>query len=499
MSDVKGLIASILSDEKLKKSDSFRSTVYQDEPILRTAGQLPNYTPPEIRRMRELANTPALRMRSVECQFYQQAKLLENYEDNFDYHGTFLSYFPTYQTMSLPQLRGYFTWRTQVRQGKLAPTSLSFVYVYLYELLNGIGVTDPEDGFRKLLRFWQAYRDIDASISRYLRVWLSDYLVYYNLPPDLLGEITDDHFDADLAVLLDAGNQEDDALFPALQALSSYGIERSKLFRQEADAVRQVCCDAFRKLSGYAAAHRKRGLCEKLFGRCLTCRYDLFHAAVFYDRMRYTDYAYVLTPFQRYTCQNGNWSCEKYYGSRGRSPALGAMLKTVDRLLRERLDIQPPLQAEAITKGDLRILEACVDSYLADRKAHAKPEIRIDLSKLGSIRQAAAITRDKLIVAEATEPEAAPAPMPQAPPPAEEAVAAATPLDETETAFLRCLLNGTPYAELLKAQNRMLSVLVDAINEALFDRFGDTVLLMEDAVPVLLEDYAEELKGMIGT
>ena len=42
----------------------------------------------------------------------------------------------------------------------------------------------------------------------------------------------------------------------------------------------------------------------------------------------------------------------------------------------------------------------------------------------------------------------------------------------------------------------MSSVLVDSINEKLFDRFGDTVLL-DDLRPEVIEDYAQELKEMM--
>ena len=52
------------------------------------------------------------------------------YEDDFAYTGQFVRYFPTYETMDTRQLRGYFTWRTNVRRGDVQPCPLSFVYVW---------------------------------------------------------------------------------------------------------------------------------------------------------------------------------------------------------------------------------------------------------------------------------------------------------------------------------------------------------------------------------
>ena len=44
----------------------------------------------------------------------------------------------------------------------------------------------------------------------------------------------------------------------------------------------------------------------------------------------------------------------------------------------------------------------------------------------------------------------------------------------------------------------MLSVLVDHINETLFDDFGDTVILFDGDQPELIEDYVEELRALLG-
>ena len=71
-----------------------------------------------------------------------------------------------------------------------------------------------------------------------------------------------------------------------------------------------------------------------------------------------------------------------------------------------------------------------------------------------------------------------------------------SPLDETETAVLRAVLNGEDGAAAAKAGGRMLSVVIDAINDKLFDRFGDTVIYDDGDRPAVYEDYEEELKGL---
>ena len=67
------------------------------------------------------------------------------------------------------------------------------------------------------------------------------------------------------------------------------------------------------------------------------------------------------------------------------------------------------------------------------------------------------------------------------------------PLAEPELRLLRCLLHGGSL-DWIREEGLLLSVLVDAINEKLYDQFGDSVL---DDTPQVLEDYTDELKEMI--
>ena len=128
------------------------SNVYQDEPLPRRADRFAFSLPEQYRAMRRLAYAHSRYARSEAEIFYRQGKRMETFEDSFDYRGEFFRYFPTYQAMDDRQLRGYFSWRTNVRKGVVEATSLSFAFVYVYELLNGIGVRTAEEGYCTLHR-----------------------------------------------------------------------------------------------------------------------------------------------------------------------------------------------------------------------------------------------------------------------------------------------------------------------------------------------------------
>ena len=73
----------------------------------------------------------------------------------------------------------------------------------------------------------------------------------------------------------------------------------------------------------------------------------------------------------------------------------------------------------------------------------------------------------------------------------------ATALDETQLAALRALLAGEDPRPMLRARRVMPSLLADAVNEALFDEFGDTVLDCDGDRLSLVEDYAAELSRLL--
>ena len=113
--------------------------------------------------------------------FYKQGKLMEWHEDDYEKITPFSLYYPVYHRMDYSQCRTYFTWRTKVRKGFVTQTSLSYVYIYIYELINQIGVSDACDGLMQLTKLWTEYRRFDASIDKHMAKWVKDYHVYYLL------------------------------------------------------------------------------------------------------------------------------------------------------------------------------------------------------------------------------------------------------------------------------------------------------------------------------
>lgn len=489
MADIAQLLQKILSDPKIATNSNFASKVYNDEPILITAPQMEKFTPPKIREMRQLARGDVFGAKV----FYEQGVFMESFEDNFDYRGEFAHYFPTYQHMTDVQLRGYFSWRAKVRAGVIAKTSLSFAFVYIYELLNGIGVPSPLDGYFALKNFWTAYGEIDSRISNYVEIWLKDYVVYHDLDKALLEGLPDVAFDNALAVLLGYKERNVDEVFSALNAISSYDLENSRFFKQHPDDVKQVVHRVFSVISDYHNRNPQKGAREKLFGRMCDSSYSMFKAAVFHHRVIQRDRVYEIGLGHKYMCLSGSWSCERFLWYGNNNKRIGALLKTVDFLMRQQYGFSSTLQTGKTNKVIKGKIEKEIARFLDGKRKPAVPTIDIDTSKLQHIRKAALATQSKLLVDEAETEE----------PPEiakEETISeSATVLNDAERRFMHCLLHGEAYGPLLQTKGLMLSVLIDGINEKLFDMFGDTVIIHEGDEPVVVEDYAEEVKGLIDT
>ncbi|MBR4728195.1 MAG: TerB N-terminal domain-containing protein, partial [Clostridia bacterium] len=150
------LIDLIVSEDQ-RDSRSSAQQPYSDEPIRPPAAKQDSALPQPLMEARRFARESDPWRTSGNAIFAAQARMLADYEDDTVFTGTFQRYFPTYESMSDAQLRGYFGFRTRLRQGDTPNAPVSFVYVHVYELLHLIGAKDADDAFRQLQALLSAY------------------------------------------------------------------------------------------------------------------------------------------------------------------------------------------------------------------------------------------------------------------------------------------------------------------------------------------------------
>lgn len=465
---------------------------YTDEPILPRKKTPEEKLPAPLQAARSLEKGAARMYQNRRSLFLNQAKLLEFYKD--DYEGEYIShcYYPTYDLLNNQELRSYFAWRTKVRNGDIQPSCSCFAYLYLYELINGIGTGTPVEGLHKMDDFAAAYKEYESSLMNYYANWRKSYIIYYNLSDSFLGGEERGGEEAHMAVLDSAQEQTDDAIAAAVKQLAPGWLNRSKFYKTHQTDMDRVIVQVLRRMHQHYSARSKRTFSEQLFGSRETHSVDLFCHAVFCDPLRHENSRYYITDSHYYECRNGYWTETSCFIDSHKRRKLENLMKTIDASLRVALNDGKPIKSPSQLKWVTKVIEEEVAALLEAQKqqeAEAK-RVQIDYSALAQIRREAAITQEKLATEEEMEEEAPPAVQPLPPPP--EALPGDCPLDKTQYRLMQNLLYGGD-TSWVQREGKMVSVLLDSINEILYDVFQDAVIEDQQVV----EDYIDELKEMV--
>lgn len=337
--------------------------------------------------------------------FYRQGKFMEDYEDDAPWNGEYRHFFPVYHDLNIRQLRGYFTWRTAVRKGIFQPVSVSLTYIYLYELLCGIGSAGASDTLRKMEAFRAGFADAgygDHTLQRNLRRWMFEYAIVKQVPAaETLQYLGPDvrRRDEALAVLRFPADQADETLFGALALFAGDKLENSAAVRKDEARGKHLFALLWREM---AAKYEKNG--GDLFTSCFGERsrhswYPLANA-VFWEENGPDDTDYVLSEARSYHCRDGRWYEERYDSLHFDMDCLRQIVHESDRLFRRYLKAGNYLRAKAEEAWVTPYAEAAIEADRREQIEAARPKIEIDLSGLEKIRKDSLATRDSLLLPE---------------------------------------------------------------------------------------------------
>ena len=500
----------------LETAPTAPAVVYPDTALpaagVQPAAAMPD-VPEKIRQMMRLHEDRDDSLAQKCKNFCRQGKFMEDYEDDAPWNGAFLRYFPTYHDLNLPQLRGYFTWRTHVRKGDFPPIATSLAYIYIYELLNGIGTTSPEDTLEKLRAFEVGFLDSGVGDQRMrgnLRRWMLEYAVLHDVPPEIARQYADSAMiqrDDALAVLREPKAAGEEAIFTALCVLGGNKLEQSPVVTKNGAQGRRLFAAAWR--TAWEQYDRDG---KSLFTVCFgTPRVFLWYPlanAVYWQKQRHGDTVYALDTCRTYYCRGGLWQEERYSKLYFDSARFKGFLHEADRLLRKYLKTGHYLHAKPEEAWVTPYVEAAIRQEQQAELEAARPKITINLSSLEQIRQDANVTRDSLLTEEEMDVPVCGSPEGQPPSPPTGPAAETEPepadsgrfaaLDAVHSRILLALLGGEPFEATLKAGHLMPSVVADTINEAMFDEIGDNVLMCDGDAITLVEDYRDDLLQLLG-
>ncbi len=452
--------------------------------------------------------------------FYKQGMFMKDFTDDYEGAVPFSAYFSNYQLMSYEQFRTYFTWRTRVRKGEITNTSLSYAFVYIYELLNNIGAAYPEDGLNKLMTFWTAFREYDHKIDKYILKWLKDYHIFYDLATPFQTFI----YEKDIymhypKVLQYQSNSEDN--FELFCSISKYDIRQSAFYQSYEGEKSDFIPNCFQCVIEKVRNEFQRaylGFDQILFYTTpKSTVWPPFEGALFYPWFRSPDRTVVLSDKEIYRCSQGKWSFSTTIVMEKGKQLAGYIMKQMESALRQAVDYKFKLTANiSMIKGpivptleahEVSLEKTINDAVLAYYKEQNKIVVTVNEKALSQIRKEAINTQEKLIVPEAEEPvisgESHTQPfdtivmIPSAvPAPSDGWAEFRHTLTQTEFDALSLVLKEGDIGQFAKEQYIMLEVLVDSINEKAADTVGDNVLELDDSI-MIYEEYKEVIREMV--
>lgn len=465
--------------------------------------------------------------------FYKQGLFMKDFEDHYEKVVPYTSYYPFYQMMGYEQLRTYFTWRTKVRSGIVDEVSLSYAFLYIYELLNNIGVNDPQDGLGQLMFFWKEFRVYDQTVDKYVIKWLKDYHIYYELPWSFREFVEQYDLWEYYQEVSESGGD-----FDLFCSIAKYDIRKSVFFTEDRSELIKKCfaytMDKIRQVLLENGINYEEFIYQA--PKSMTA-WTPFMDALFFPWLRQRDRRVVLSEKEIYVCSQNSWKFQKTLTLENGRQFLGYVIKQMESVLREvtkyKYTITASIQTvNPVTRSILKAVGISLEELITNTvkeyyREATKTVVRVDQNNLNRIRQEALMTQEKLIVEDDAVQRSFPAaqsisdmqPASDVQPISDarfisdaqafsdtQAFSVVQPLSDpwaelkaalskTELKALQLILHGEAnIKQFADEQNIMLEVLMDGINEKAMDFVGDSILDSEFAI---YEDYIEQVKEIL--
>ena len=337
--------------------------------------------------------------------FLSAARAMEDYEDDSPFAGTVPLYQPEYRDLTPNELRGYFTWRAALRRGKVSPHCDAFVYLYLSELMLGVGAANAAEALDCMDAFASAYFSAgygSEALQRNFKNWRFEYAVLNRVDAARVRAYENPalrHWDEALTVLREPETQSDEAVLAALAELGGKKLTEARSVKGLGDKA------AFY----YAAIWRSSAplLFAACFGNLRMREWRPFSDA---PRLKVVcenagqGFSYQLNELRSFAATGDGFTEYSYLRQQFDSKRFFAFLKEVDTALRVRF-LRGKASKNMSATQDIALQEAFSRAFASCKAMEAAQKLAavpVRREKLADIRAAAAVTTAVLL----TEAEA---------------------------------------------------------------------------------------------
>lgn len=388
----------------------------------------------------------------------------------------------------LPQLTAaeassYFYWRAESRAGRYQKTSLFCVFMYIYELINGIGWTEPMNGQRQLIMIWKLYRSEFPELASYLIDWIVDFSFVHGVNLDIMDVV--------------AGYPEYVSKFAINEALRQRLQETPA--RIPSDILFQLCDDT----ADYDPSIREQ--IEFHLPRIIGWYSNQFHkehGVSLSERFEPSEQESVQRiVFQHAMHAGSERTIEHYSVPYLDNKPLREWVSGIIRYAENKIRLASSMKARYRQTSLTPYMQQCIDQYFTAYQAQAlrkERNIQINEATLLSLQEDTEQVQQMLSITDSAEPEEDPPPMILTMP--EEELLRTEGgeswgqvrqrLQPIHAQLLTLILQGASAAELVQvaaAHSTMLELLLDEINEIAMETLGDLLIDETDIV----EEYRE--------
>ncbi len=500
----------------------FNQNKYTNEPVNQT--EQFSIEKKKISRLRQMKALSASNVTDTNKLFYLQGTFMDDYVDNYDINVPCNKNNPVYNNLTIYQLRSYFSWRTLIRNKLYKQTEQSYVFLYIYELLNKIGVKNEIDGLNKIIDLWQNYRVFDNSFDKYLSKWVKDYYIInrinidFNLIEEELPIKNNDNL-KDISEIL-IGNYENKLEF--LDSISNYHILKSKIMEHKYSfLINLVIPEIFKNLDKYFSENNL-SFVNITFGEFKKKYWNVYENAIYFNNKLESDFVFKFKNLETYYRKGNNYYKETFELSQYSKCIVGYILKNIEITLRECLKFSKNLKVNISSFDELSsnaelysivtnkkfnmIINNTIKKYLIEHKTEInniitkekKEEIVIDANKFNEIRKSSSRIQEKLIVEEENYLEK------------EEQVEIEIinssqdifknlidNLNTVELNFLKKIINNEPRNNLIdysKQNNILFEIMIENINKVALETIADNLIEDNSDEIIIYAEYIDALK-----
>ena len=500
----------------------FNQNKYTNEPVNQT--EQFSIEKKKISRLRQMKTLSASNVTDTNKLFYLQGTFMDDYVDNYDINVPCNKNNPVYNNLTIYQLRSYFSWRTLIRNKLYKQTEQSYVFLYIYELLNKIGVKNEIDGLNKIIDLWQNYRVFDNSFDKYLSNWVKDYYIInrinidFNLIEEEFPIKNNDNLEDISEILI--GNYENKLEF--LDSISNYHILKSKIMEHKYSfLINLVIPEIFKNLDKYFSENNL-SFVNITFGEFKKKYWNVYENAIYFNNKLESDFVFKFKNLETYYRKGNNYYKETFELSQYSKCIVGYILKNIEITLRECLKFSKNLKVNISSLDELSsnaelysvvtdkkfnmIINNTIKKYLIEHKTEInniitkekKEEIVIDANKFNEIRKSSSRIQEKLIVEEETYLEK------------EEQIEVEIinssqdifknlidNLNTVELDFLKKIINNEPRNNLIdysKQNNILFEIMIENINKVALETIGDNLIEDNSDEIIIYAEYIDALK-----